>query len=124
MKLETLRDLIKQIKVSQEEIDNWDGNIENAVIDKVLNLLTIYENDLDFKPLPSMPIYPTGIRRSDPYCEPDMVPYGEICSCNPKNGGSGICGCIMGNQLVPNTKKGIHSQKTSIQEFGPRNIDC
>lgn len=33
-------------------------------------------------------------------CTNDMVPYGEICSCNPKNGGSGICGCIMGNQLV------------------------
>ena len=31
----------------------------------------------------------------------EMVPYHEICSCNPKNGGSGICGCIMGNKLVP-----------------------
>jgi hypothetical protein len=28
------------------------------------------------------------------------VPYSEICSCNPKNGGSGICGCTMGNQMV------------------------
>ena len=32
---------------------------------------------------------------------PNMVPYSEICSCNPKNGGSGICGCIIGNTLVP-----------------------
>ena len=36
---------------------------------------------------------------------PDEVPYGTICSCNPSNGGSGICGCIMGNKMVPNPKK-------------------
>ena len=35
----------------------------------------------------------------------DMVPYSETCSCNPKNGGSGICGCVMANTLVPNPKK-------------------
>lgn len=32
---------------------------------------------------------------------PNMVPYSEICSCNPKNGGSGMCGCTIGNTLVP-----------------------
>lgn len=37
--------------------------------------------------------------------EPDEVPYGDICSCNPKNGGSGICGCVMGNRMVQNPKK-------------------
>lgn len=31
---------------------------------------------------------------------PDQVPYNELCSCNPKNGGSGICGCTMGNKMV------------------------
>ena len=31
---------------------------------------------------------------------PDKVPYSELCSCNPRNGGSGICGCTMANQLV------------------------
>ena len=36
----------------------------------------------------------------------EMIPYGEICSCNPKNGGSGICGCIMGNKLVPKNSWG------------------
>ena len=40
---------------------------------------------------------PTGL--------PDEVIYGSICPCNPSNGGSGICGCIMGNQMVPNPKK-------------------
>ena len=37
--------------------------------------------------------------------EPDEVPYHSICSCNPKNGGSGMCGCIMGNKMVRNPKK-------------------
>ncbi len=37
--------------------------------------------------------------------EPDEVPYHSICSCNPKNGGSGICGCIMANKMVRNPKK-------------------
>jgi hypothetical protein len=37
--------------------------------------------------------------------EPDEVPYASICGCNPKNGGSGICGCVMGNKMVPNPKK-------------------
>lgn len=26
--------------------------------------------------------------------------YNEICGCNPKNGGSGICGCTMANQII------------------------
>ena len=46
---------------------------------------------------------------------PDEVPYGELCSCNPKNGGSGICGCIMGNKLVPNPKKNIHKSTTNFK---------
>ena len=30
----------------------------------------------------------------------EKVPYGTLCSCNPANGGSGICGCVMANQMV------------------------
>ena len=29
-----------------------------------------------------------------------MKLYNEICSCNPKNGGSGICGCTMANNVI------------------------
>lgn len=36
---------------------------------------------------------------------PDEVPYGTICSCNPLNGGSGICECVIGDRMVPNLKK-------------------
>jgi hypothetical protein len=46
--------------------------------------------------------------------EPDEVPYGQICSCNPRNGGSGICGCIMANKMVPNPKKFESSLTTTI----------
>jgi hypothetical protein len=28
------------------------------------------------------------------------VPFYETCSCNPKNGGSGVCGCSIGDRLV------------------------
>jgi hypothetical protein len=27
-------------------------------------------------------------------------PYLNTCSCNPKNGGSGICGCTLGNGIT------------------------
>lgn len=30
----------------------------------------------------------------------DQVPYSELCGCNPKNGGSGICGCTLATPLV------------------------
>lgn len=31
---------------------------------------------------------------------PDQVPYHEICSCNPQNGGSGVCSCTIANEMV------------------------
>lgn len=35
-----------------------------------------------------------------PKTDDDLVPYHTVCSCSPKNGGSGVCGCTMGNTLV------------------------
>jgi hypothetical protein len=46
--------------------------------------------------------------------EPDEVPYWQTCSCSPLNGGSGICGCIMANKMVPNPKKFESSLTTTI----------
>lgn len=56
---------------------------------EVLRLVDLYEQDKPFTPT----------------IKSEMVMYSEICSCNPKNGGSGICGCTIGNQMVskPNT---------------------
>jgi len=53
----------------------------------------------DFKPSPMWqePHYVNPYRAGKTDIK---VTYSDICSCNPKNGGSGICGCIMGNELV------------------------
>ena len=55
---------------------------------------------------------------------PDKVPYAEICSCNPKNGGIGICGCIMGNKMVPNPIKyctGVTTTTTTTYPITTKN---
>lgn len=31
-----------------------------------------------------------------PYDNPPTILYSDICSCHPKNGGSGICNCTLG----------------------------
>jgi hypothetical protein len=103
MKLETLRELIKKIPITSQEGD---------IINLVLDLIDLYEQDNKQSANPIPPSFP--IPRSNdwspfksipiphrPNTDNDMVTYGEICSCNPKNGGSGICGCVIGNKLVP-----------------------
>jgi len=74
------------------------GGLETHQVDKIRQAL----NDVHEKPTINtiVPDYP---RVSDGL--PEMVPYSSICGCNPLNGGSGICGCIMGNKLVPKTPK-------------------
>ena len=34
--------------------------------------------------------------------EKTKLRYGDICSCNPNNGGSGICGCTIANKFINN----------------------
>ena len=109
MKLETLKELIKKIPATSQE--------EEDIINNVLGLIDLYEQDNNQPVNPTPPSYPIP-RVPYPNSDNDMVPYGEICSCNPKNGGSGICGCVMGNKLVP-----ISSGKSNFT-FGPRNEDC
>ncbi len=128
MKLETLKELIKKIPTTSQEGD--------TIINRVLDLIDLYEQDNkqhvnpippsfpiprtnDWAPLPSNPCYPNS--------DNDMVPYGEICSCNPKNGGSGICGCVIGNKLVPrssNKASSAFNQPADYSSFDSRNEDC
>jgi hypothetical protein len=59
--------------------------------------------------------------------EPDEVPYHSICSCNPRNGGSGICGCIMANKMVrnPNWQKyptTLGTANTTARIYGDNTI--
>lgn len=42
-----------------------------------------------------------------PITNNDTVPYYTICQCNPANGGSGVCGCTMGQTMVPNPGMGV-----------------
>lgn len=62
---------------------------------EVFRLIDLYESDKE-------QVYTT-----QPILDsiPEEIPYHEICSCNPKNGGSGMCGCTMGNMMVKNPKK-------------------
>lgn len=45
----------------------------------------------------------------------EKVPYYTICSCNPERGGSGLCGCIMANQMVDPTS--YPWTKTTVKPF-------
>ena len=61
--------------------------------------------------------YPWGPITPDTSID-EMVPYGAICGCNPVNGGSGICGCVMGNKMVPKTSKSnIYTSTTDTSKF-------
>lgn len=71
---------------------------------KIMKIIDLYDED-NSQPIPK-PFTPTpGFRVETIFEEPAEVPYGVVCPCNPNNGGSGICGCTMGNIMVPNPKK-------------------
>lgn len=68
---------------------------------------------IDPKPHPFTPYKPTP----NPYTggKEGKVMYSDICNCNPKNGGNGICGCVIAHELVdPNIKQGIASTGTIV----------
>ena len=76
------------------------SNETTELLMKVMKVIDLYEQDND------QPFVPTpGFRVETNQGVPDEVPYGTICPCNPANGGSGICGCVMGNKMVPNPNK-------------------
>ncbi len=50
----------------------------------------------------------------------DLVPYHTICGCNPANGGNGVCGCIMANQMV---RKGGTTTTTTSTNTGLVSLD-
>lgn len=37
---------------------------------------------------------------SRPVIEERQKTYGDVCSCNPANGGSGVCGCTIANNPI------------------------
>ena len=97
MKIETLKTLIEDTVKNDNLMAVMPGDTL-ALLKKINKVLDLYEADtvVDIKPI-GMPFDLTGI--------PDEVPYGQICGCNPANGGSGMCGCTMGNTMVKNPLK-------------------
>jgi hypothetical protein len=109
-----IKSLDMDILVLETERKSLDRDIlvletEREAFKKQLDTLEKIQDDRSIphdETIPNIPTWdkshPGGFSLSS---EPDEVPYGSICFCNPTNGGSGICGCIMGNKMVPNPKK-------------------
>jgi hypothetical protein len=53
----------------------------------------------------------------------DLVPYGTLCGCNPANGGNGICGCTMANELVPRPQNTVITLTTGKILLNENNRD-
>lgn len=88
MKSETLKELIEVEFERCETISQFKT--------EVFRLIDLYESDTQIKNISLGNSYShiNGVPNSD------KVYVFEICACNPKNGGTGICGCVIGNNLV------------------------
>ena len=84
MKTSTLKQLVIEASERMET--------KQDLLEEVIRLISLFERD-------GM----EGHQVFAPYVQPgesSKVPYHEICGCNPKNGGSGMCGCVIGNKLI------------------------
>ena len=86
MTIDNLRMLIKDVFDNSTDIKEIESSI--------FSLIRLYE--MTYNP-DSM-----FIKDRYEYKLPDKVPYHTICGCNPANGGNGICGCVIGNQMISN----------------------
>jgi len=119
MKIETLKKLIDIV----DDIIVDDKKEFTFIINKLFELYD-EDNQEPTKPTPSTPLNPFNPfnpwvvpNKPNPYIgggTGDIVRYGDLCSCNPKNGGSGICGCTIGNKIVENPCGTTTSTSTSI----------
>lgn len=85
MTKETLKQLI--------EVEFERAGTTSQFKSEVFRLIDLYESDKQST---------TGYQNSllTVPCGNKDVPYSSICSCNPKNGGNGICQCILGNNMT------------------------
>lgn len=81
-------------EIERGKVDALRANLSNADI-HLMGPLKLIKDALDS--LQEEPIQTNGYTTTQSY----LVPYSEVCSCNPKNGGSGLCGCTIGNNMVP-----------------------
>ena len=113
-KTNTMNKIERAISDIKSHIKSLDRDIlvletERGAFKKQLDALEKIQDDISIphnETIPNIPTWdkshPGGFSLSS---EPDEVPHWSICSCSPTNGGSGICGCIMANTMVPNPKK-------------------
>jgi hypothetical protein len=96
------------------------NGLQQYQVNKITDTLNKVE---DRKGVLLNPKYPWGPITPDTSND-EMVPYGTICGCNPANGGNGVCGCIMGNTMVPKTSKSnIYTSTTDTSKFDWRYKD-
>ena len=93
-------------KLIENFIDNQyaENEFKDELKTNILFFINLYESEELPKETPSKSFEIIGVPNGV-LCLPDKVPYSTICSCNPNNGGSGICGCTMANQMVDNPIK-------------------
>ena len=89
--------LMTDLRRQFEEETKASESIDSRYVTWLENQVKVLREKLD--KLNQVPFYP-NIQTPHNSDEDGLVPYHTICSCNPANGGSGVCGCVMGNKLV------------------------
>lgn len=79
------------IRLIENEFER--SNDISEIKENIIRLIDLYEKDV--------PLYESFNFLNN---QPEEVPYSSICGCNPINGGSGVCGCTLGNTMVKNPK--------------------
>lgn len=103
MTLETLKQLIEVEFDRCETISQFKS--------EVFRLIDLYEKDKQpFTPTPGFIIDPNTnwyrmyfnppVSENSSSYKIDYGTYYDKCPCNPKNGGSGVCGCVMGDRTT------------------------
>ena len=94
------------------------GKAMSVDTDDIIDLIKVALDSVEENQTPELNFGSNGY-----YTTPGTHPvyYHEICrTCNPKFGGSGVCGCTMANDIVNNPNNGITITNTSTST---ENID-
>ena len=88
--------LIKEFLLSGIEANKAMTEAMNSTSKVNKKAVQYYDTIIDNDNLRTQMLQTPSTNLSTPY----KVPYALICSCNPANGGSGICGCTMSHKMV------------------------
>jgi hypothetical protein len=94
---ETIQDIITKGHDDDISLGFELGKLHSDIRDSFISMMQLMDDIKNGEESPKISFeQPFKFRTSDD----DLVPYHTICGCNPANGGSGICGCVMANQMV------------------------